>query len=344
MADVSKIKLPNQEVYNVKDARVVSDAIAYIGDSQGSATYVDEGGNVVDLSDYAKKTWVEAKNYLTAHQQLKTINNQSLIGTGNITISGGSGGSGEANVIEAITFNGSAVPVTNKTAAITATIPTVTTSTAYDDGNLLTNGISVNTKICGAVFASSGAASVGSNGPSLGFNTASGNPYMFMKQGGNTWYCQAYNGNFYFGPSYQSALCITPSGAGSVPSSFTAGSFVKSGGTSSQFLKADGSVDSTVYATAAALESNEQITSGAISDLEDRVEALENTTSSTGITNVSFNGSLATVNNSGVAEIIYALPSKTSDLTNDSGFKKITISSSEPTSSDGSNGDIWFVI
>ena len=387
MADVSKIKLPNQEVYNVKDARVVSDAIAYIGGSQGSATYVDEGGNIVDLSDYAKKTWVEAKNYLTAHQQIKTINNQSLIGEGNITISGGSGGGGEANVIEAITFNGSAVPVTNKTAAITAnipaavtestvsgwgftkntgtltgvtfngtaatisngvaaitaTIPSVTTSTALNDGKLLTNGIDVNTKIRGAVFAASSAANADSSS-SLGFNTASTNPYIFLKQGGNTWYCQAYSGNFYFGPSYQSALCITPSGAGSVPSSFTASSFVKSGGTSSQFLKADGSVDSTVYATAAALADNEQIVSGAISDLEDRIETLENTPSSTGITNVSFNGSVATVNSSGVAEILYALPSKTSDLTNDSGFKKITISSSEPTSSDGVNGDIWIVI
>lgn len=39
-----------------------------------------------------------------------------------------------------------------------------------------------------------------------------------------------------------------------------------------------------------------------------------------------------------------SIPANTSDLNNDSGFKKITISSSEPTSSDGSNGDIWIVI
>lgn len=38
------------------------------------------------------------------------------------------------------------------------------------------------------------------------------------------------------------------------------------------------------------------------------------------------------------------IPATTSALTNDSGFKKITISSSEPTSSDGNNGDIWIVI
>lgn len=67
----------------------------------------DKDGNVdLDLSDYAKKSDVpdtvdaytkaesDAKyqpkgNYLTQHQSLKTINDQSLIGTGNITISAG---------------------------------------------------------------------------------------------------------------------------------------------------------------------------------------------------------------------------------------------------------------
>ena len=57
-----------------------------------------------DLSDYAKKEdipsldgyateqWVENKNYLTEHQHLKTINGESLVGDGNIVISGGGGG------------------------------------------------------------------------------------------------------------------------------------------------------------------------------------------------------------------------------------------------------------
>ena len=124
---ISKVKLPNNTTQDVHDSRVVSDAIAYVGATSGSATYVD-GDVVVDLGDYAKKTWVSGQGYLTEHQSLKTINNQSIVGTGDITISGGSGG--EANVIEAITFNGSSVPVTNKTAAITASIPSeVTEST-----------------------------------------------------------------------------------------------------------------------------------------------------------------------------------------------------------------------
>ena len=69
-------------------------------------------------------TLLSAKqDVLVSGTTLKTINNQSLLGSGNISISGGSGGgSGEENVIEAITFNGSSVPVTNKVAAITATL------------------------------------------------------------------------------------------------------------------------------------------------------------------------------------------------------------------------------
>lgn len=42
-----------------------------------------------DLSGYATEQWVNNQGYLTQHQPLKTINNQSLIGEGNITISGG---------------------------------------------------------------------------------------------------------------------------------------------------------------------------------------------------------------------------------------------------------------
>lgn len=44
---------------------------------------------------------------------------------GNVISATGGGGGGEENVIEAITMNGASVPVTNKTAAITETDPTV---------------------------------------------------------------------------------------------------------------------------------------------------------------------------------------------------------------------------
>ena len=43
-----------------------------------------------DLNGYATEQWVEDKGYLTEHQQLKTINGESIVGEGNITIEGGS--------------------------------------------------------------------------------------------------------------------------------------------------------------------------------------------------------------------------------------------------------------
>lgn len=45
---------------------------------------------IPDITGLASQTWVENKGYLTEHQSLKTINGESIVGTGNITISGGS--------------------------------------------------------------------------------------------------------------------------------------------------------------------------------------------------------------------------------------------------------------
>ena len=42
-----------------------------------------------DLDEYATQLWVTNQGYLTEHQSLKTVNNQSLVGEGNIEISGG---------------------------------------------------------------------------------------------------------------------------------------------------------------------------------------------------------------------------------------------------------------
>ena len=62
-----------------------------------------------------------AQEELVSGTNIKTINGTSVLGSGNITIQGGGGG-GDVNVIESITFNGSAVPVDgNKNAAITYT-------------------------------------------------------------------------------------------------------------------------------------------------------------------------------------------------------------------------------
>ena len=65
--------------------------------------------DIPSLTGYATESWVESKNYLTTHQSLdgkqdklvsgtniKTINGESILGTGNITISGDSSGGGSS--------------------------------------------------------------------------------------------------------------------------------------------------------------------------------------------------------------------------------------------------------
>lgn len=44
------------------------------------------------IGDYVTNPELDAKGYITQHQPLKTINGESLVGPGNITIKGGSGG------------------------------------------------------------------------------------------------------------------------------------------------------------------------------------------------------------------------------------------------------------
>lgn len=52
-------------------------------------------------SEYITESELDSKGYLTEHQSLKTINGESLVGEGDITISGGSGG---ASIIECETL------------------------------------------------------------------------------------------------------------------------------------------------------------------------------------------------------------------------------------------------
>lgn len=65
--------------------------------------------------------WMAIKqDLLDSGVNIKTINNQSLLGSGNIDVSGG-GGSGDVNVIEVVKVNGSALSVdSNKAVDITA--------------------------------------------------------------------------------------------------------------------------------------------------------------------------------------------------------------------------------
>jgi hypothetical protein len=132
---IKKVKLPNNTTQDINDARVVSDAITYIGSEQGTATYVD-GGQTIDVSTKADKVsnatngnfagldsngnlidsghkHSDYQAALVSGTNIKTINNQSLLGSGNITISGGSGG------ISDVTLGGSSV-VSNNVAVLPA--------------------------------------------------------------------------------------------------------------------------------------------------------------------------------------------------------------------------------
>lgn len=96
---------------------------AYLGADDGSGGYIDEDGQPVDLSDYAKKTDLAAKqDTLQSGVNIKTINGETILGSGNISVSGGSGGGGDVNVIESISVNGTAQAVTNKNVDIS--VPT----------------------------------------------------------------------------------------------------------------------------------------------------------------------------------------------------------------------------
>ena len=75
---------------------------------------------------------VELKqDQLVSGTTIKTINNQSILGSGNITISGGGGGGGEENVIETVKVNGTAlIPDANKAVNITSVPGSIVTQDA----------------------------------------------------------------------------------------------------------------------------------------------------------------------------------------------------------------------
>lgn len=62
-----------------------------IGDYVTNSELNSKGFLTTIPEDYVTDTELEAKGYLTQHQPIKTVNGESLIGEGNITIEGGSG-------------------------------------------------------------------------------------------------------------------------------------------------------------------------------------------------------------------------------------------------------------
>ena len=80
----------------------------YLTEHQDLSSYALKS-EIPSLDGYATETWVEGKGYLTEHQTLKTINGESIVGEGNIVITGG----GSEEVI-LITFNGDQLSMTHQ--------------------------------------------------------------------------------------------------------------------------------------------------------------------------------------------------------------------------------------
>lgn len=97
------------------------------------SAFTNDAGYITTESDPTVPSWAKqsskpsyavgeisgAQETLVSGTNIKTINGNSVLGSGNISIQ-----EGDANVIESITFNGGSVPVdSNKNAAITYTAP-----------------------------------------------------------------------------------------------------------------------------------------------------------------------------------------------------------------------------
>lgn len=105
--------------YITEDEKVIASALNDLnGRLSGIETNVNE--NEVVTAAALNDLNSNKQNKLVSGTNIKTINNQSLLGEGNITISGGGSG-GDVNVIETVKVNGTALtPDSNKAVNISA--------------------------------------------------------------------------------------------------------------------------------------------------------------------------------------------------------------------------------
>ena len=87
MADISKITL-NGTNYNVKDANAVSSGDVQNQITAATSAFTTSG----DVQSAITSATSGLQETLVSGTNIKTINNQSILGSGNITIQGGSGG------------------------------------------------------------------------------------------------------------------------------------------------------------------------------------------------------------------------------------------------------------
>ena len=116
------LKANQSTTYTKTEVDGLFDDVAYLSDDDGTAstlTFDPQADTVwnkaqtLGSSQQAQaRSNISAQETLVSGTNIKTINNESLLGSGNITISGG--GSGDTNVIESISVNGTAQAVTDK--------------------------------------------------------------------------------------------------------------------------------------------------------------------------------------------------------------------------------------
>lgn len=130
------LKANSADVYTKAQVDDMIEDVAYFGDTVGNVTTADFNAqsdtvwNKTQVLSSAQqsqaRTNISAQEALVSGTNIKTINNESILGSGNITISGGGGG--EANVIESISINGTAQAVTSKN--VDLAVPVSSTITA----------------------------------------------------------------------------------------------------------------------------------------------------------------------------------------------------------------------
>ena len=119
---------------NLEESKADKDDLTNLINNVYTKEEIDNNHLVISSSLNDLNTRLNTKqDTLVSGINIKTINNQSILGSGNITLEGGSGsgGGGDINVIESVKVNGSALtPDANKAVNITAVPATIVTQDA----------------------------------------------------------------------------------------------------------------------------------------------------------------------------------------------------------------------
>lgn len=180
---VQDIEVETNKTYQVS---IVNNLAGWLTNGMPSGGGSGGGGenNVIEsISVNGVTQTVSAKN---VDLLFKTINNESISGTGNISISGGGG---EANVIESISVNNVAQTVTNKNVNIT--VPTKVSDLTNDSGFTSNTGTITGITMNNASKGTSGVVDLGTvvtseTSLSKGSTSGSGNAVTDLSVSGHT--------------------------------------------------------------------------------------------------------------------------------------------------------------